>query len=854
MQDSIVNPTAAASHQPVQRKQGLKILILNPDFPAFPGGNGHEFLNTSNLAALADCVGLVSMIHTEDGLRSAEILRSDKLKLFAWQNPILQDRTSPEPAPEPALGWLKRLHQLVADTVSRLKALPSRPIESVHADLSFRNLAGPLMSALSEESWHAIIVIQSLMGAAINYIPEQKTKVLVMHDIRSLLFERRARATNVRRDRRKFKREAARYFRVEREYARRYDLIVVLSHDDAGWINEHYHPRRVAVVPIPVDASYFSPQHDCPEVDARIVFTGLMNHPPNVDAAVYFAREVFPLIRAVVPSAEFVVVGKAPSREVLALAALPGVTVTGSVPDIRPYLASASVVVVPLRFGSGVRNKILEAWAMQKCIVSTSMGAEGLGYTDRVDLAIADDTCLLAATVTRALKDPEFRDAIRTAGRRLAIREHDPEKIAASYYREIEEVVFQQSAHECPLRTVVDLNWMVPGLAGGIENLGRSLVRSLIELDHWNSYTVILPTQCQYDFDLRRSPNFRIVCLDSAARLVGDVLWRASARLHATLALDYWQSPEVRSLRLARELDAEIAYSVSGYFHPVLGPLRKVLMVPDIQHEYFPEFFSPEALEERQRTYTQSIRSADHLCAISEFTRRTLIERLGISSDRVDTIYLAADSIFTHVGVESSDRATIGKYGLEANNYLLFPGHTWKHKNHRAAISALRILDTKYQIKTVLVCPGGSREAQPELQRQIEDEGLRDRVRFIGYCSRATLAALYRHAAALVFPSIFEGFGMPVLEAMASGCPVVCSNTTSLPEIAGDAALMMAPHDHEGLADRICWILRKPALRDDLSARGIRRASCFSWNRHALETLAVFHKVRNNLALPRAES
>jgi glycosyltransferase involved in cell wall biosynthesis len=845
----LTGSTEAVSISPTKPRQGLRILMLNPDFPVFPGGIAIEFLNIRNLAAIADRVGLVSMIHTENALRSAELLSGDNLKIFAWQNPLLQDGRSPESPPK----WKQRLHQLVAGAVSRLKAGPSRPIELVSSDLSFRNMAGPLTRALSEESWDAIVVIQSHMGAAVDYIPEQRTKVLVLHDIRSLLFERRARAAKDRRDRRRFRREAARYFRLEREFARRYDLIVVLSPDDAAWVNRHYNPRRVAVVPMPIDVSYFSPQSDYPEVDCRIVFTGLMNHPPNVDAAVYFARDVFPLIRTIVPRAEFLVVGKDPAREVLALDAIPGVTVTGPVPDTRPYLSTAAVVVVPLRFGSGVRTKILEAWAMQKYIVSTSIGAEGLQYTDGVDLAIADDAGSFATTVAHALKDRPLRDRIRNAGRRLAMTDHDPKKIAASYYQEIEHVVVQRSACEGPLRTVVDLNWMVPGLAGGIENLGRSLVRSLIDVDRWNSYTILLPAQCRYDFDLRRAQNIRMMCLDSVTRLAGDVLSRLLAAAHAWFALDWWQSPEVRSLRLARELDAEIAYSVSGYFHPVLTPLRKVLMVPDIQHEYFPNFFPPHTLEQRRSVYTQAIRSADHLCAISQFTRQTLIERFGISPDSIDTIYLAADPIFTHLGVESSDSAAIAKYGLEANKYLLFPGHTWKHKNHRAAISALRILETKYEVKTMLVCPGGSREAQPELRRQIEQEGLGDRVRFIGYCPQAALAALYRQAAALVFPSIFEGFGMPVLEAMASGCPVVCSNTTSLPEIAGDAALMMAPDDHEGLADRICWITRNPSLRDDLRARGIKRASCFSWKRHALETVAVLQKVRNTLSFQRAE-
>jgi glycosyltransferase involved in cell wall biosynthesis len=113
------------------------------------------------------------------------------------------------------------------------------------------------------------------------------------------------------------------------------------------------------------------------------VFTGLLNHPPNVDAAVYFAKTVLPVIRQSEPSAEFHIIGRHPVPEVVALAALPNVRLFPNVPDIRTTLRSACVVVVPLRYGSGSRQKILEAWSMEKCVVSTTVGAEGLAYEER---------------------------------------------------------------------------------------------------------------------------------------------------------------------------------------------------------------------------------------------------------------------------------------------------------------------------------------------------------------------------------------------------------------------------------------------------------------------------------------
>jgi glycosyltransferase involved in cell wall biosynthesis len=337
------------------------------------------------------------------------------------------------------------------------------------------------------------------------------------------------------------------------------------------------------------------------------------------------------------------------------------------------------------------------------------------------------------------------------------------------------------------------------------------------------------------------------VSLDSAAAIGRRFVRRVRQAALARLRLDDWESQDVLALRFLRSLDAELAYSFPGYIHPDLYPLQHVLMVPDIQHEYFPEFFSEQAVAERRRLFGDSIRRAAHICAISEFTRQSLIERLNVAPDRVTTVALAAAPIFRTTTDADADRAIWQRYGLERAGYLFFPAHTWHHKNHRAAIAALRIVFDRRGRAPQLVCTGGPREAQPQLEAQIREAGLGSHVRFLGYCPQPDLPALYRGAAALVYPSLFEGFGMPVLEAMACGCPVVCSNTTSLPEIAGDAALLVDPSDPGALADAIESILTAPGLADELVARGLVQAAKFSWQRHALEAIAILHGVHRSL-------
>jgi glycosyltransferase involved in cell wall biosynthesis len=231
---------------------------------------------------------------------------------------------------------------------------------------------------------------------------------------------------------------------------------------------------------------------------------------------------------------------------------------------------------------------------------------------------------------------------------------------------------------------------------------------------------------------------------------------------------------------------------------------------------------------------------------MSEFTRQTLIDRLGVAPERITTVHLAADAMFTP-GPTADDQGVLRKHSLEPGRYIFFPAHTWRHKNHLAALHALRMLRDQWGLQTQLICTGEQREAQPDLRRLTEEHGLP--VRFLGYCQRHELPALYRHAACLLYPSLFEGFGMPVLEAMASGCPVVCSNTTSLPEIAGDAALLVDPANPEAIAEAVARLLGSPDLRRECSERGRRQAARFSWRRHTTETLRVFHDVHRNAGI-----
>ncbi|MGB9871739.1 MAG: glycosyltransferase family 4 protein, partial [Anaerolineae bacterium] len=462
------------------------LLILNGDLPIFPGRAGHEYLHTTHLTQLARQVGLVSLVHTREQDEKKQGLANAGVMLYLWESPHL---TGSSPAPPVRRSAARRIGKSL---LQALQCGVSRPRDTLIEDFQFRNLSGPLLKALEDETWHVLVIVQSKCARWLDYMPRFPVSVLVMHDVRARLYERRAQTAVSLLERLNLWLEAWRYRRFEYKYCRKFDLVVTVSSADEAWVREHYRPTRLVTVPIPVDGDYFAPMPDVCEASARILFTGMMDHPPNVDAACFFAREVLPRVQRVVPAAEFWIVGRDPAPQVRALAGLPGVVVTGFVSDIRPYIAQATIVVVPLRFGSGMRNKILEAWAMQKCVVSTTVGAEGLDYRDGENILIADSAESMAARVVEILRDPERRKRIGAQGRQIIKMQHEPERLAQHYYQAIASVVCEKQQQDEPMRVAIDLRWMHPGVAGGIENLSRSFIKHLLLLDRYNCYTLLV--------------------------------------------------------------------------------------------------------------------------------------------------------------------------------------------------------------------------------------------------------------------------------------------------------------------------------------------------------------------------
>jgi sugar transferase (PEP-CTERM/EpsH1 system associated) len=212
--------------------------------------------------------------------------------------------------------------------------------------------------------------------------------------------------------------------RFEKEMCRHFDSVIAVSADDREQMKLEYGAEAVFDVPTGVDTDFFRPSGGAKSSPHSMVFTGSMDWLPNDDAIRYFMREIMPLIRKQVPDATLTVVGRNPTPALVELGKTdPSLVITGRVDDVRPYMESAAVYIVPLRIGGGTRLKIFEAMAMEKAVVSTTVGAEGLPLTNGVELLLADEPASFAEAVVRVLTDSSYAAEL---GRRAAavVRQH----------------------------------------------------------------------------------------------------------------------------------------------------------------------------------------------------------------------------------------------------------------------------------------------------------------------------------------------------------------------------------------------------------------------------------------------
>jgi len=291
--------------------------------------------------------------------------------------------------------------------------------------------------------------------------------------------------------------------------------------------------------------------------------------------------------------------------------------------------------------------------------------------------------------------------------------------------------------------------------------------------------------------------------------------------------------------RHLRSLKADLLFSPS-YSTPVLSPVKTVVTIHDITYEVNPKWFRPkERLKMRVLTRIAAGR-ANHIIAVSEATKKDLVNHYGVTPEKISVIHEASGEEFVPSSVD--EKRIREKYQLKGE-FFLFVGSFFSRRNLPVLVEAFQNV-VKGNSNAELLLVGQDRSYPPlGLDKLLAKKSLGERVKWVEYVPEADLVSLYNLATAFVYPSSYEGFGLPLLEAMACGTPVITGNSSSLPEVVGDSGILVDPENVEALASAMLQVLQNPSLRDNLAKRGMERAKHFSWRKAAKETLEVFRGV-----------
>lgn len=321
----------------------------------------------------------------------------------------------------------------------------------------------------------------------------------------------------------------------------------------------------------------------------------------------------------------------------------------------------------------------------------------------------------------------------------------------------------------------------------------------------------------------------------SWSRFTGAV-WSLPDLCVFILRIAFWYNFE-RRLRLACTANHFDIYHETTFFPSAIRSVPQVQTIYDLSLIKYPSAHPKERVMYFNYMNPKRWAFASHRITISRFIKKELCEHYDLPAGKVTAIPLAAGAGFYRrpprfVG------AVLRRLGLP-HDFMLSVGSLEPRKNLRLVTEALRI--SKSQLPLVLT--GWEGWGQKDWLSDLEGTDLDEKVIVTGYISDEELACLYSAATALVYPSLYEGFGLPILEAMACGCPVICSSAASLPEVAGDAAIIIDPHDVEALANAMDEVATNQRLRDSLAQKGLQRAELFDWKATAQETLEVFRDV-----------
>ena len=394
----------------------------------------------------------------------------------------------------------------------------------------------------------------------------------------------------------------------------------------------------------------------------------------------------------------------------------------------------------------------------------------------------------------------------------------------------------------------VDVTPLLPGgTNGGAKPMVLALLQELPRLMPAAHFVLLTADYSHDELAFLDAPNVERKCVlmtqpaDEARRpsVNQRIRWMARQKIFSRLPLRikrplqqlYYRLRLIRvsttAPSLLKELGADLLFCTIGtptYYDPSVPTLS---VVYDLQFQDYPQFFEPEDLMLRQLHYQQTCNLSDHIVTISEFTRQSVLQSSSFQPDQVTTIHISLVHEFETASTQEV-QAFLQRFGLQEKGYLFYPANFWEHKNHRRLLESFEQFHHGQQHSPLkLVMTGALDERRQSLQLQCQAAGLDKKVVLLGYLPEHELGILFQNAKALVFPSLYEGFGIPLLEAMQAGVPVACSNATSLPEVGGDSVLYFTPTDTQEILQAIETLDQDENIRTMLIEKGMARYKVF---------------------------
>ncbi len=401
-----------------------------------------------------------------------------------------------------------------------------------------------------------------------------------------------------------------------------------------------------------------------------------------------------------------------------------------------------------------------------------------------------------------------------------------------------------------PVRVCVDAR-LGTGLSGGVEQVVIGLAAALSRLEDGDEEYLFLahPDQDEWIRPYMRGP-----CRLLHSRLpypgqTGTIrALRRIARERAPFLTDRQRFVASSDGTIERSGIDVMHFTIQEAF---LTELPSIYQPHDLQHLHLPELFGARERRRREVVYRTHCERAAVVVAMTSWGKRDLVSHYRLPGEKV-AVVPGGSVLGEYPDPSARDLDEVRAKLTLPDSFLLYPAQTWPHKNHERLLEALALLKRREGLAVPLVCPGKGNRFFARIEQRVRELDLERTVRFPGFVSPLELRALYRLSRGLVFPSRFEGWGLPVCEAFAEGAPVVSSSATGLSDLVGDAGLLFDPDDTAQMADRISQLWGDPELRDELRDRGRRRAQRFSFD-HSARLLRAHYRRLAGKRLPQQD-